>query len=117
MRNAYRIYITVFFVVLIAGLLLIGTLNVVVDPLEVWNTAWAAQHRDAKTANISRITKAQMLQRHPWETVLIGSSRVELGIKPLSPMFIDPYQPVYNAGLSGSNLEEVFIATRMAQTN
>ena len=99
-------YGTVMFTLL--GVILIGLfmLQLIVDPLGVFNTGLERfdQHRSMH----SRIAKAEAANRDPYHTVLLGSSRFEAGFDPDDPMWGDT--DVLNFSLAGAN----FIETRQA---
>lgn len=52
----------------------------------------------------TRTAKALNLYRHDYDAIILGSSRTEIGLNPVDPIWQS--QRVYNAALAGSNLYE-----------
>ena len=94
----------------------IGTaaVNIVVDPYWRFDLVsiegFNAQHYAAN----SRLGKAGALCRIKPTQVLLGTSRVEVGIDPTHPGFADLPGPIYNAALAGSGLHELDLTIRHA---
>ena len=104
MSRALRNYVKVWAGVLLGILALTAALNITVDPYMVFGVnvfPALAEYRPNK----SRIMKAEMVRGESPAVVVLGSSRSETGLDPLSPHW--PGQPVYNLSLTGAELEEI----------
>jgi len=93
-------------------LLIVAILNVLVDPFFVFGTAWDGPLSAYKPDIASRTAKAELLRRHRFPTLLLGSSRVEVGVAPDSPAFEG--DKVFNAALRGANFYETYHEFRYA---
>jgi tetratricopeptide (TPR) repeat protein len=90
--------------------------NLVIDPffrfdlvaIESFNaqkTQFAAQARLAKPGVVCRLQP---------RSVILGTSRVEVGINPKHPGWKTSDEPVYNLGLAGSGLKELYLTLQHA---
>jgi hypothetical protein len=95
----------------VLALLGLGTFNLLIDPYDAYRLAFRDRLLPYKDAWYTRTAKAEMLSHGGWKAVVIGNSRVELGIDPDSPALV---QPAYNAGLPGASAEEILLAGRLA---
>jgi hypothetical protein len=99
-RAFLRIWITT-----LAGLaILIGALNLVVDPYDVFGMKRIAGINLLKpiTKNHALLAKTFQVARENPVTVLIGSSPVHIGIDAAAPAWPDAMRPVYNYGIPGA---------------
>jgi hypothetical protein len=80
-----------------AILTLVGVFNTVVDPNRVlgWNSLRPAADSD-------RELKAYEVMHAAPRTLILGGSRVELGISARHPAWPGPLRPVYNMGMGGA---------------
>jgi hypothetical protein len=82
-------------------------LNLLVDPFWVFGTAKYTGLTRPRSQAIQQPTlaKAYLLARYNPTTLLIGSSRTEIGLDPRSPKWPLKDRPVFNMGLAGSDLK------------
>ena len=99
-------YGAVMFILLALVLIGLAGLQLIVDPLGIFNTS--IDRFDKHRAMHSRIAKAEAANRKPHDTVILGSSRFEAGFDPEDSMWGDT--DVLNFSLAGAN----FIETRQA---
>lgn len=78
-------------------------LTVTVDPWYVWGSPLRNGLNALKPAAIGRgaLAKTHLLPRACPHTLLLGNSRVEVGIDPASDAWPDRMRPVFNAGAAG----------------
>src|SRR5216683_2452630 len=81
-------------------------LGVAVDPYRVYGTAgvpgWTAVK--PRIYNQASLAKTYQLERVGPRTLLLGNSRVEIGLDPESSRWPAEAHPVFNAALAGTNL-------------
>lgn len=82
----------------------VGTANVLADPSGVWAPLGLDALEPDRMAP-SRTTRGEQLRQGDWQVLLLGTSRILLGISPEDPAFGD--RRVLNAGLKGTNLYEL----------
>jgi hypothetical protein len=88
--------------------ILLPVFNVLVDPYHVFHSWTVAGFNREKTERLTRggrLTKSLDLRDEQFEAVLMGSSRVLLGMDP-DASALDG-QHAYNAGLGGTNMYEL----------
>jgi hypothetical protein len=101
---------------LLAILAVVAGFDAAVDPYAVFGTprlagfnarkiAAAPQQRMAKTYEVERVRPV---------TVLLGSSRVDIGLDPASPVWPAAMRPVFNYGLDGMGLRQARAALMQA---
>ena len=92
---------------LAAGLPLLAAavLNVAVDPFFVFHADPEGPLAAHKVQIHSRTGKTELLRRIPTDTLLLGTSRTEVGIDPESAAFADAQ--VFNGALQGATFYEV----------
>jgi hypothetical protein len=102
-----RFYLTVLAIV-VPGLLGAGAVNIAVDPYGVMNSPMIARVNQLKPQQFSnvRLFKAADVIRLSPDTLVMGSSRTDLGLDPKHPA-LDHGQQAYNLGLVGPNMYEV----------
>ena len=93
-------------------------LTVAVDPYRCFGTPGVPglTERKPRASERSAMAKTYMLERiHP-RTLLLGNSRVEVGIDPDSGAWPEQYRPVFNAALAGHDLRaaEQFLREALA---
>lgn len=103
--SANRYLVTALFA--LAGVMLGSALvNFLVDPYLVFGRPRVAGFNQAKPAAESRegLMKAYEAQRHNPRTVVLGSSRADIGLNPASASWPPQWGPVYNLSLAGADL-------------
>lgn len=88
---------------LLAVLLLIGSFNALIDPYDVFGTPRIADLNAFKSEahTDTQLVKAYQIDRMRPHAVLIGSSTVDLGLDPTSPIWPEDLRPVYDFGVPG----------------
>lgn len=86
----------------------IGGLNAVIDPYGMVNSPDISGVNQFKPEQITRVRmfKAAEVSRIQPRSLLMGSSRADIGLDPNHPALAD-VEPGYNLGLSGANMHEV----------
>jgi hypothetical protein len=81
-------------------------LGVAVDPYRVYGTAGVPRWTAVKPRiyNQASLAKTYQLERVGPRTLLLGNSRVEIGLDPESSRWPAEAHPVFNAALAGTNL-------------
>lgn len=92
----------------------IAALNVAVDPYLLFDFPRHAGFNAFKPAvkTRERLIKAYAAPRSAPRTVILGSSRCDVGLNPASPVWRASDRPVYNLSLPGTNLTQL---TRLLQ--
>ena len=105
MRIRFARYLIGLTIALIGGTVLVGAVNLLVDPYGVWGMPAVAGVTAAKPAEKDNemLFKAVDLGRAPFNNLIIGSSRVDLGLDPEHPALQDSGR-TYNLGLVGGAL-------------
>ncbi len=104
-------YLRTFFLALSVWLVAAALLNGLVDPFAAYQLLGINRIDDYKKTRNSRIFKAEMVSHHPYNTLILGTSRA-YAFDAQSPCW-GPGE-VYNAGLSGANVLETFHVFRHA---
>lgn len=104
----YRRFNLTFLGLVFPGLLSFGLVNMAVDPYGVMNKQelFGLELLKIKKIINVRLFKAVDVTRIQPKTVLLGSSRADLGLDPEHPAFKNK-QPAYNLALVGPNMYEV----------
>jgi hypothetical protein len=86
----------------------VAAFNYAVDPYLLFDVARVPGFNALKPAAAlrERMMKAYQIERVSARTLVIGSSRPDLGIDPASPAFPAAAQPVYNMSLVGSDVPD-----------
>jgi hypothetical protein len=112
-----RKYVGLLFVSCALFVLLAGALNLAVDPygMHRW-LDWSGFNRVKPTAQFhTRLAKPyRVLQVHP-RTVLLGNSRVEVGLDPQSRIWPAELKPVFNLAIPASGIETSLQVLRHVQ--
>ena len=90
--------------------LLTAILSLTVDPWRINNTRWAVDALDParEISSTVRVGKAALANRGDWETVILGSSRIEIGLDPSNPVFAG--RRTVNLAMAAANLYETIPA-------
>jgi hypothetical protein len=91
--------------IFVSGIVVIAASNFLVDPYGVWNTPVIGRLNAAKPAERDNemMFKAADVRRVRPATLLLGSSRVDLGIDPRHPA-LSKAGPAYNLALMGGSM-------------
>ena len=93
------------------GLLALAALtNLVIDPYAAygWISIPGINQKKTQAVDESRLAKPYMVEREQPTTLLLGSSRVEVGFDPSSPAWPPAMRPVFNLGVPGSGPYEQY---------
>ncbi|MEW5860862.1 MAG: hypothetical protein AB1861_26400 [Cyanobacteriota bacterium] len=103
----YRRFNLTFLTVTLSGFLAVGAFNFIVDPFGVTNSPIFSEFNELKIEKFNnvRLFKAVDVIRIKPKTILLGSSRSDLGLDPNHPALAN--QTPYNLGLVGPNMYEV----------
>jgi hypothetical protein len=87
-------------------LIITAILSTTVDPWRINNSPWAIDSLDParEISNTVRVGKAALANRGDWQAVILGSSRVEIGLNPAHPAFGG--KRAVNLAMSAANLYE-----------
>lgn len=83
-----------------------ATLSTTVDPWRINQTRWSLASLDGarEISNTVRVGKAALANRGNWQVLILGSSRVEIGLDPSHPAFGG--KRAVNLAMSAANLHE-----------
>ena len=87
-------------------LLCAAVVNAIVDPylrLEWFRVEGINATRPMAVGQVRMVKAYQVLRQNP-TTIVLGNSRVDLGIDPASEFWPEEMQPVYNAGKPGGGM-------------
>jgi hypothetical protein len=100
-----RSYLCIFAAITAVGLAVVSVLNLLVDPSGAYPAVSLSALGSYRQQSVTRPAKAEMLLRTPCEILLLGSSRVQVGL----PVRASAYgtNRVCNLGLSGTSLPEL----------
>lgn len=104
MPQNFKRYMRIWAGLLLGGAAVVAAVNVLVDPYDVF-AGWGLDALTPYRNYGSRIAKAEGVYRGGVEVLILGSSRAETGLDPHSPLW--PTTQVYNAALTGAELEEL----------
>jgi len=106
--NNYSLYIRWLVVFLLSQILGIVVFNLAVDPYGVIDSPkiYRLNHAKPKQEPQVRLYKAVEITQVRPKTILLGSSRTDVGLNPSHPV-LQSSQPVYNLGILGANMYEV----------
>lgn len=94
--------------------LIAAVFSLTVDPWRINNTRWAIAALDParEISSTVRVGKAALANRGCWQTVILGSSRIEIGLDPDHPVFAGGR--AVNLAMSAANLCETIPAGHYA---
>ncbi|MDY6914684.1 MAG: hypothetical protein SVT52_09555 [Planctomycetota bacterium] len=115
MRNPFKKYLKTWSFLASATLVALALFNFTVDPFRVYRLVLGEQLDPYKSRLDSRIAKAEMLYHEDCNVLLLGSSRVEVGIDPEHPAWNGA--KVLNLGLPAVNMLETQKVLRFALEN
>lgn len=101
----FKQYLRWMLISILMALGFIAAANALIDPFGI------LQNSHFKEAIGSRLAKAQQLRSGTWDVILLGNSRVEVGLDPQHPGWRGAR--VYNAGLPGAVFDEIDRAARL----
>jgi hypothetical protein len=105
-------YLRIWLFIAAAVLLGMGVFNLLVDPFRAYRLIPMPKLDAHKDYGSSRIIKAEMIHHGTWDVIMIGSSRVEIGLDPDSPAWGG--LRVFNGGLPGAFFGELADAAEFA---
>jgi len=91
-------------------LILAASFNFIIDPYSIFDTWLIDGINSSKygAGNRTSISKTYMVANYNPETIILGTSRFDIGIDPASPAVPDRYKPVFNFGVPGASLYNQF---------
>ncbi|MEE8575032.1 MAG: hypothetical protein V3T30_06425 [Thermodesulfobacteriota bacterium] len=107
-EKQYRSFTVAYFVLFIGFIVAVAVFNVVADPAGIYNYVDIEGFNTEKTAIMDgggRRDKAQAIKSGNFDTIILGTSRAELGLNPLGPAFKG--SRAYNGSLPGSHFFEI----------
>lgn len=113
MARAQRRYLCLYGACLAAGLIAIATFNALLDPMGAYPAVHLAKLEPYRGSYLSsRAAKAEMVSRGRCDVLLLGSSRVQVGLPVDNPVY--GTHQVCNLGLNGTSLPELSAALEFA---
>jgi hypothetical protein len=105
-RRPFRRFLRWFSVMLGGYLALAFTLTTTIDPWRINGAPWAMDSLDnsREISKARRVGKAALANRGSWLAVILGSSRIEIGLDPTHPAL--PQPGTVNLAMSGATLYE-----------
>jgi hypothetical protein len=104
MHSDFRRYCLIFGVCTMCGLAGVAGLNLLIDPIGAYPTLSLRVLEPYRQQIVSRPAKGEMVARHACDVVLLGTSRVQVGIPVTNPAYGTDH--VLNLGLNGTTLTE-----------
>lgn len=103
----YKIFSQTYFFCLFFSLSLVSAINIIIDPYQYFFTKQISGLSEYKPEykDHEMLSKAAEIPNIKAETILLGSSRVMMGLNTTNQVFSDP-EKVYNLGLPGTNMYE-----------
>ncbi|MEM7255545.1 MAG: hypothetical protein AAF493_29445 [Pseudomonadota bacterium] len=115
-EHAHKKCLKVIGYVFLGVMVLVAGANAIIDPFGLFGAPRVAgfnEHKPAQRTTV-RMFKAHVVDRMEPRTLILGSSRAELGLSPQHPGF--KAQPVYNLALSSSRMYEIWRYFQHAQS-
>ncbi|NNF17937.1 MAG: hypothetical protein HKN70_14425 [Gammaproteobacteria bacterium] len=112
----YRRYLNNFALVVVLVLLATSTMNLLVDPYARYELIRAPGFNERKPAAVDQValTKTYQVIRARPQTLLLGNSRVDIGLDPESPSLPQVFTPAYNLAIPGTGVEAALFYLRHA---
>ena len=109
-------FMTIWLLSVIAFLASAATFNALVDPYLLFGMRRidGFNARKPTTPNHSAMVKAYQIERVAPHAVIIGASRVDIGLDPDHPAWQSAALPVYNYGVPGAGLQDALRQLRYA---
>lgn len=103
----YKTFFLFYFGCLLSSLSLVAVVNIIIDPYQYFFTKKISGLNEYKPEyrEHEMLSKAAEIKHINAETILLGSSRVMMGLNTSNPVFSEP-KTVYNLGLPGTNMYE-----------
>jgi hypothetical protein len=103
-----RRYLSEFLLGLSVFVVLFGAFNSLINPYLIYPFPRIDGVSSLKVASATRepIMKAYDAPRHEARTLILGSSRSDIGLSPQAAQWSTDHRPVYNMSLAGSNLAQ-----------
>jgi hypothetical protein len=102
-------------------LAVVALINAIVDPYELYGLVSRGGFNQRKTQAVdqARLVKPYLVARSHPTTLLLGSSRVEVGFNPDSALWPEAMRPVFNLGMpaTGPRLQLMLLQHALAVTN
>ena len=114
--NDPRTFVALFLASILMATTAIAVINVFVDPFWRFDLVEIPKFNAQKTQfpASARLAKAGMICRLQPSTVILGTSRVEVGLDPTHPALRSAHGLAYNLALAGSGLHELDLTLRHA---
>ncbi|KAA0213144.1 MAG: hypothetical protein DYG94_13140 [Leptolyngbya sp. PLA3] len=109
---SFKRYILVLTVLVAAALAGVAVLNAASDPYQAYPFIGLDALAIRSDQIGSRTARAEMLSRGPWDVVILGSSRAQVGYAPDHPVFAG--KRVCNASIVWTNIRELEVVHRYA---
>jgi hypothetical protein len=111
----YRRYLKTMTFLIVLALGAVLALNLLADPYGAYRLVGGDSFACWKEGLSTRIGKGESLSHHGWNIILLGNSRVEVGLDPQHRAW--GAARVFNAGLSASDFDEINLAAHLAMKN
>lgn len=110
MQESFKKHMLVFVLTVAVILLASATVNVVVDPFGMYRLVELEGFNDSKPAIYHRVRllKAYEVRRIKPQSIVLGTSRVHLGMRPSHEGWASQYDPRYNLGFDGATTTEMY---------
>jgi hypothetical protein len=105
MQAPYRRFTSVWLMATLLGLAAIAGFNILVDPLGVFPGWHLKSFEPLRYLGSDRVAKAEMARRGDWQTIILGSSRAQIGFPVQHPAL--PTNRTCNLSLAAARLPEV----------
>ena len=91
-------------------------LTVAVDPYRMFDTPTVSEWTELKPRAYQQagLAKTYQLERVTAKTLILGNSRVEIGLDPLSHTWPSDQRPVFNGAMAGGNMFTSLVILREA---
>ena len=111
--QSYARFLRAWFAALLVLALCVAALNFAIDPYDVFGSPRVAGVNALKprARDHSMLTKAYQIERFRPATVLLGSSRIHIGVDASGPVWPAAMQPVYNYAIPGSYHTNLMLST------